>query len=181
MSEEKKVKSLDEIYDQLKAPFPKEAYMADMSRGFALTSVKAQYVIERLNDVLTIAGWELQGGYDFENAKESGVVYNGFLNVDFSHCGGPEVRHKIHAIGFSTTEKNKGDMLKKARTDALSKAASYLGVANEVFKGNVSADGSMKEHAAAPAEPERKEKQTKKPPAKKPESFQGKKPKVADF
>ena len=43
-----------QIYDKLKAPFPKDAYSCDSSRGFNLTSIKAQYVIERLNDVLGI-------------------------------------------------------------------------------------------------------------------------------
>lgn len=178
--EEQTEKTLTEIYEELKKDFPKEAYMVDRSRGFDLTSVKAQYIVERLNEVLTVAGWELQGGFDFEHAKESGgVVYNGYLNVDFSKCGGPDVQHKIHAIGFSSQEKNTGDMLKKARTDALSKAASYLGVANEVFKGNVAGDGTAKK-AAKPEmkQPHPKAKAVK---VKMPETFQGKKPTVADF
>ena len=35
----------------IKAPFPPEALSADTSRGFELTSIKAAFVIERLNEV----------------------------------------------------------------------------------------------------------------------------------
>ena len=42
----------NEVYEALAAPFPDEALAKDSSRGFDLTSVKAQYVVERLNTVL---------------------------------------------------------------------------------------------------------------------------------
>jgi hypothetical protein len=42
--------------DVLKAPFPEEALRADTSRGFELTSIRAAYVIERLNDVFGPCG-----------------------------------------------------------------------------------------------------------------------------
>ena len=40
----------------IKAPFPPEALSADTSRGFELTSIKAAYVIERLNEVFGPCG-----------------------------------------------------------------------------------------------------------------------------
>jgi hypothetical protein len=40
----------------LKSPFPSEALSADISRGFELTSIKAAYVIERLNEVFGVCG-----------------------------------------------------------------------------------------------------------------------------
>ena len=47
----------------LKAPFPLEALSSDFSRGFELTSIKAAYVIERLNKVLGPCGvgWRCVG------------------------------------------------------------------------------------------------------------------------
>ena len=42
--------------EALRAPFPAEALSADTSRGFELTSIKAAYVIERLNDVFGPCG-----------------------------------------------------------------------------------------------------------------------------
>jgi hypothetical protein len=40
----------------LKARFPAEALSADTSRGFELTSIKAAYVVERLNEVFGLCG-----------------------------------------------------------------------------------------------------------------------------
>ena len=40
----------------IKAPFPPEALSADTSRGFELTSIKAAFVIERLNEVFGPCG-----------------------------------------------------------------------------------------------------------------------------
>ena len=40
----------------IKAPFPSEALSSDTSRGFELTSIKAAFVIERLNDVFGPCG-----------------------------------------------------------------------------------------------------------------------------
>jgi len=40
----------------LKAPFPAGALSADTSRGFELTSIKAAFVIERLNEVFGPCG-----------------------------------------------------------------------------------------------------------------------------
>jgi hypothetical protein len=40
----------------LKAPFPSEALSSDTSRGFELTSIKAAFVIERLNEVFGPCG-----------------------------------------------------------------------------------------------------------------------------
>ncbi len=43
-------------HQALRAPFPPQAYSPDTSRGFELTSIKAAYVIERLNDVFGPCG-----------------------------------------------------------------------------------------------------------------------------
>ena len=40
----------------IKAPFPPEALSADTSRGFELTSIKAAFVIERLNEIFGPCG-----------------------------------------------------------------------------------------------------------------------------
>ena len=40
----------------LRSPFPPEALSPDTSRGFELTSIKAAYVIERLNEVFSLCG-----------------------------------------------------------------------------------------------------------------------------
>ena len=117
------------IADQLKAPFTQDAYSVDSSRGFNLTSIKAQYIVERLNDVCGIDGWEFKGDY---TTVDTGVIFFGTLVINDGHKG-----HQQQAPGFATIKKNIGDAYKGAQTDALSKAASKFGLGNEVFKGNV--------------------------------------------
>ena len=55
------LKLTDEQKALLLADFPAEALSKDTSRGFELTSIKAMYVIERLNDVFGIihVSWDL--------------------------------------------------------------------------------------------------------------------------
>ena len=128
---------LVKVYEGLKAPFPKEAYSIDSSRGFNLTSLKAQYAIERLNDVVGINGWKLTGSFQ---KTEKGVLYMGSLDL----VENGEVLHSVEAIGYSENKKNIGDTYKSARTDALSKAASYYGLGNEMFKGNIKPESPTK-------------------------------------
>lgn len=164
--EEKKLPNMKEslmpVYEALTAPFPDEALSTDSSRGFDLTSVKAQYVKERLNEVLGFTNWRLDGQYE---EVDGGILYQGRLTLflgDFA-CfpdGGP-MTHYVEALGFSAKKKNIGDTYKSAQTDALSKAVSNIGVANDVFKGKVAPPSKKKAVAA-------------KQPTTKPSSFKGK-------
>lgn len=120
------------IYNELRADFPKEAYQQDKSRGFALTSIRAQYIVERLNTVLGIGGWTLKGNFD---KQDNDIVYFGTLVF---RVGDKYYTHE--GVGHSAIKKNLGDSYKSARTDCLSKIASLIGVGNEVFKGNVDPD-----------------------------------------
>lgn len=159
-------KSLKEIFAELSAEFPDEALSIDSSRGFDLTSIKAQYVVERLNDVLTPVGWGIEGMYEYDEPgnvdkgipAKGGVVFHGFLNIDLNPLG-YDIVHRVKAIGYAPSKKNRGDVLKGSKTDAICKAASQLGVGNSVFKGNI----------APPSK-----KTAAKPSTKKPETFKGK-------
>lgn len=115
-----------DIYQKLTKKFPNDAISTDSSRGFDLTSIKAQYVVERLNEVFGIAGWSLHG--EFKPA-DRGILFIGELTLK-------TLNHSVQAIGFSLIKKVLGDSYKSARTDALSKAASWIGVGNEIFKGH---------------------------------------------
>lgn len=136
--------TVDMIYAGLTADFAQEALSIDSSRGFDLTSVKAQYVVERLNQVLGVLGWRFTGEY--QEREDGGVLYFGKLYIMMEE-GEP---HVVEGVGFSAKKKNVGDTYKGARTDALSKAASMIGVANEVFKGNVKPVKGGSSTAAAP-------------------------------
>lgn len=118
-----------QIYEKLSAPFPIEAYSVDSSRGFDLSSLKAQYIVERFNEVLGIGFWKLEGEF-----KEAGkdILYFGtlsvFINGDWSGHSG---------VGHSLGKRNLGDTYKSAQTDAMSKLGSKFGVGNDSFKGLV--------------------------------------------
>lgn len=131
------------LYDKLKAPFPKEAFSKDTSRGFALTSIKAQFVKERLNEVFGPFGWGLVGD---SNELPSGVLFKGELQIYDRTDGEARLYHRVEAEGFAGKKKNHGDTVKSARTDCLSKAASSLGIGNEVFKGEVNLDEMEKSY-----------------------------------
>jgi hypothetical protein len=120
-----------EVYSKLTASFPSDAYSVDSSRGFDLTSVKAQYVVERLNEVFGFMNWTHTGEY---KEVEDGVLFLGTLSVTVNGKTNTQF-----APGFSKDKKNLGDAYKGAKTDSLSKSASMIGVANDVFKGLVSA------------------------------------------
>ena len=121
-----------ELYDKLTAPFPQEAITADKSRGFVLTSIKAQYVIERLNDVFGTDGWEAKPQVLF-NDKESGCGVHVTLTARYKGLA-PIARH---VISGSKAKPDPGDLLKSAMTDAICKAASHLGIGNDVYKGKI--------------------------------------------
>ncbi len=113
--------------------FPPEALSADNSRGFELTSIKAQYVIERLNDVFGIGGWD----YIFKPVIETPEEIVMQVEIRFSESS------SVAQYGSRQIVKNKkgvgrlGDAYKGAVTDGLTKCASIIGIGHNVFKGNV--------------------------------------------
>lgn len=144
------------IYQKLTEPFPKEAYTVLYRTGKELTSIKAQYIVERLNEVFGLGGWRFDGEWKEEN---DGILFFGELTYSIEDSKG-EIRSFSTGLipGFSDggKDKDRGDAYKGARTDALSKAASQLGVGNDVFKGLVQAD-SFKSKLTPKTKEERKE------------------------
>jgi hypothetical protein len=164
----------------LKDDFPPEAYSADNSRGFELTSIKAAYIMERLNDVFGVCGtgWryayapfsmETSGGSDEVMTEIAVQFYVGDGGYGFARWEGmgwtyPETGDWSAPI-FSAGGKHvvKGrftDARKSAITDGLTKAASMLGIGHDVFKGKVRA-------GKQPKQPPPQRKQTKKAPPQK--------------
>jgi hypothetical protein len=134
MEKENKEKN-EEIYARLTADFPSEAYTADTSRGFELTSLKAQYVVDRLNQVFGIFGWDYKTNI-LEN-NEKGVLLEGILTVQMDGLA-----RLVKNFGSSAHKKLMADGYKGASTDALGKCASMLGIGDQVFKGNIKAGGT---------------------------------------
>lgn len=156
--------------DSLKAPFPKEALKPEMSRGFELTSIKAAYIFERLNDVFGPVGygWRyvhspfetlVTVGEKTEIMTEVALQYR-VSDKEQAGCGPIEWHDEawrirpdhpwvwsepIYAAGGKGIGKGSvpyTDARKSAVTDGLTKAASMLGVGHRVFKGLVRSGGN---------------------------------------
>jgi hypothetical protein len=151
----------------LRAPFPEEALKPDTSRGFELTSIKAAYVIERLNDVFGPCGigWRyVHGPFEdvptddgrLEIVTETAFQYRFAATNDCAGCdkiawdtqtGNWTFRASNHDWSepiFACGGKGLGrggapytDARKSAVTDGITKAASMIGVGHRVFKGLV--------------------------------------------
>ncbi len=134
----KEEKMSKEIYKELTAAFPKEAMTTDKSRGFALTSIKAQYVRERLNEVLGVEGWSTDT--EVVDRTDKGVAVKMTMTL---HIEGRDVtRSAFGGAAVKPKGQTYGDLFKSAETDALSKVASNFGVGNDVFKGLVKPPGA---------------------------------------
>jgi len=126
----KEEQTFKEMYAKFIQPFPQEAYTCDSSRGFNLTSIKPQYIVERLNVVLGVNNWVFRSK---EERIGEGVLCSGELLIS---NGAKQVGRE--SAGFALVKKLRwGDAYKSAKTDALSKAASHFGIGNDVFKGLV--------------------------------------------
>ena len=154
----------------IKAPFPVEALSSDTSRGFELTSIKAAYVIERLNEVFGPCGigWRYVHS-PFEECANNGkteivtevafqyrfpatndctgcdqVVWDAQSNDWAFRNGGSnhDWSEPILACGGKQAVRERiTDARKSAVTDGLTKAASMIGVGHQVFKGLVRVGG----------------------------------------
>lgn len=129
-----------EIQDILKKPLPAEA-IGKHPRIEGLSSIKAAFVLERLNEAFGTGGWD-----------DSATIIDRSTRTEVWGAGTPKEKtvtlHVATVQLFFTVEKyglhkenfggsdnvDLGDALKGARTDALTKIASELGVGLEIYK-----------------------------------------------
>ena len=122
-----------EMYEALKKPLPEGAVSKHPTKTY-LSSIKAIYVTERLNDVFGCGAWQIRTEKVSEN--ENGfVVIKTILTI-------PEygVYYESYGGNDNGGEKSKnfdlGDAYKGATTDGITKIGSYLGIGMSVFKGH---------------------------------------------
>lgn len=121
-----------QMRDALRKPLPPEAVKQHPTKTF-LSSIKAIYVTERLNDVFGVGSWHLKVNHVTTSEKSMVVV-----KVEFSI---PEYGVYIECYGGNDNggENSKnfdlGDAFKGATTDAITKIGSYLEIGIDVFKG----------------------------------------------
>ncbi len=156
---------------------PLEALSADTSRGFELTSIKAAFVVERLNQVFGPcgAGWRyVHSPFEW---VEGEVITEVALQFQVADSGGNAVVWDSQSHGWAFVPDSEGwswpilspggrrpgkgtapltDARKGAITDGLTKAASMIGVGHEVFKGlvRVAQPGRAPEGAQATRQPQ---------------------------
>jgi len=125
-------KLTEEQLKMLRSPLPKEAISQHPTKTF-LSTIKAIYVVERLNQVFGIGNWNLKSEI-IDNAT-SMIVVKSILTI-------PEYNIELESYGGNNNggENSKnfdlGDAYKGATTDALTKICSYLEIGIDVFKGN---------------------------------------------
>lgn len=121
-----------EMRDKLREPLPKEAVKQHPTKTF-LSSIKAIYVTERLNDVFGIGSWHLKVNHITTSEKSMVVVKVEFsipkYDIYFECYGGNDNG------GENSKNFDLGDAYKGATTDAITKIGSYLEIGIDVFKG----------------------------------------------
>ena len=108
----------------LKKPLPKEAVSKHPTKTY-LSSIKAIYVVERINDVFGIGSWQLDSTHISTTNRM--VVVQATLTI-------PDYGIKLQSYGGNDNT-DLGDAFKGATTDALTKIGSMLNIAMDVFKG----------------------------------------------
>lgn len=125
-------KITDEMYQKLTAPLPKEAISQHPTKTY-LSSIKAIYVTERLNEVFGCGAWSTK--VEEVSKWEKGMVVVKVIfeipayGVYYESFGGND--------NGGETSKNFDlwDAYKWATTDAITKIGSFMGIGIDVFKG----------------------------------------------
>lgn len=140
-----------ELRERLSAPLPKEAIKPHPSKSY-LSTIKAIYVTERLNEVFGVNNWHIQTDmlHHFEKTSAKGKSeYTVVLKTTFK-----EDNYGVyHECIASSTNEDFGDAAKGGTTDAITKIGSYLEIGIDVFKGKGSEPEGKKKSAATPPNP----------------------------
>jgi hypothetical protein len=138
-------------YDTLKEDMPLESFQSYTSghgdNAVNLTSIKPQYIKDRLNKLFGPFGWCIKGDF-IEDRREDylrGVLFRGELIIGgkgfpLKSTVTSVCNHQIETEGYNFFKGDLGECYMGARTRALSKAASYLGIGHSVFIGDESSE-----------------------------------------
>ena len=121
-----------EMREALRMPLPVGAVTKHPTKTF-LSSIKAIYVTERLNDVFGVGSWQTKVNHVTTTDKSMVVVKVEFSIPEYGiyfECYGGNDNGGENSKNFDL-----GDAYKGATTDALTKIGSYLEIGIDVFKG----------------------------------------------
>lgn len=121
-----------EMRNALRKPLPDEAIKPHPTKTF-LSSIKAIYVTERLNDVFGVGKWNTKVDH-ITTTEKSMVVVKLYFSIPeygvYYECFGGNDNGGENSKNFDL-----GDAYKGATTDAITKVGSYLEIGIDVFKG----------------------------------------------
>lgn len=144
------LKPQEQLKRELSAPLPTEAIKPHPTKTY-LSSIKAIYVTERLNDVFGIGQWQIRT-QEIERGDKGMVVVKAILSVPLY-----DVYYESYGGNDNGGETSKnfdlGDAYKGATTDAITKIGSYLEIGIDVFKGKTSAPKAYNQTPTPPATP----------------------------
>lgn len=121
----------EDMRTKLREGFPDEAYKPHPTKTF-LTTLKAMYITERLNDVFGVGRWHI--ATEVAERTDDYILVKGIF-----YCKDYDVSQIEQYGGHNTTGKNTeiADGYKSAVTDCTSKIASYLEIGIDMFKGKI--------------------------------------------
>lgn len=137
------------IYQQLSAPFGPEAIeRTDGSvtgRGFSTTGIKAQFIINRLNDVVGIGGHKCVPSITVRTStsQKGRVIYEATCELVLELGGWVDGAFipfaQAHAAGGHSSF-IEGDARKGAFTQAIKRAAACFGCGRQAYEGTIDDD-----------------------------------------
>ena len=136
-------KVIKEMYEKLAAPFPDDAIQRtkgnETGRNYDTTGIAYQFVVNRLNEVAGLQGWN----YTYDIVKElEGTFHSGKQSYDLTleismWVGDPGVVRKApgghRAAAYA-------DAFKGALTNGLKKVAAMFGVGRQAYEGTLDDD-----------------------------------------
>lgn len=123
----------------LTKPLPPEAVSPHPTKDY-LSTIKAIYVTERLNEVFGTGAWRIRTEFIEKVGKM--VVVKVYFSI-------PDYGIEYECYGGNDNV-DVGDAYKGATTDAITKIASWLGIGGEVFRGEVTASNRKHAHKPSP-------------------------------
>ena len=128
------MKIKEKVRDELRKPLPPEAIQQHPTKSF-LSTIKAIYITERLNDIFGVGSWDLP--HEIVSDTEDYVTVVGRIVAFGDGYEDVVLRTPLQYGGHKKTGKNTepADGYKSAVTDCISKCASYLEIGIDVFKG----------------------------------------------
>jgi hypothetical protein len=140
------------IYAALSAPFPEEAIERTdgrtTGRGYSTTGIKAQFIIDRLNQVIGLGNWRLhreisvREGSTASGRKVFEAIADVVLELGTWNEDGKFVPWAEALADGGHTSLSEADAKKGSASNGLKKAAAMFGCGREAYAGTIDDDNT---------------------------------------